>query len=143
MSKQKLKKIQIIKIILKWLVLHLLSENLTIISSAVEQKVAITIHRVSDSNQAIDMQRPLETLFDSYHLYGEDLQGTITASISCDRPMCISHGGHRRCKHKSYACMQSEDIDDDPYLLILIRGSSRSPLSILDKHINLEKEKES
>jgi hypothetical protein len=37
--------------------------------------------------------------------------------------------------------MQSEDIDDDPSLLILIRGSSRSPLSILDKHINLENEK--
>lgn len=125
------------------MVLHLLSENLAIIPSAVEQKVAIMIDRVPDSNQAVDMQWPLENLFDSYHLYGEDLQGTVAASISCDRPMCIAHGGHRRCKNKSYACMQSEDIDDDPYLLILIRGSSRSPLSILDKHINLEKEKES
>jgi hypothetical protein len=77
---------------------HLLGQGLVVIPRAIEEKVAIVIYTVPDGNQAVDMQRPLETiLVDLGDSDVEDLQGAIGSSVPWDGFECMAHGAKSRC----------------------------------------------
>ena len=70
----------------------LLGEDLAVIPGAVEEEVAIVIRGVPGGEKAVDMQRPLEAVFQVGHPDAEDLDGTMRPRVARDGSECKAHG---------------------------------------------------
>jgi hypothetical protein len=80
---------------------YILSYDLAVIPLATEENVAIVIHKVSGSHDAVDVQWPLE--FRLLDFDGVDLQAACGARM-LDGFMCSQHGTHGCCIRKK-KCM--------------------------------------
>jgi hypothetical protein len=65
------------------------SYGLAVIPSAVEKNVASRINRIPGGNQAIDVQWPMDTLFDLSNFNGENLQRAVRNSIFWGGSKCL------------------------------------------------------
>ena len=75
----------------------LLGEDLAVITGAVEEEVAIVIRGVPRGDKAVDMQRPLETVFQVGYSDVEDLHGTMRSRVARDGSGCEAHGTKTSC----------------------------------------------
>ena len=75
----------------------LLGEDLAVIPGAAEEEVAIVIRGVPGGDQAMDMQRPPEAVFQVSHPNAEDLHGTMRSRVARDGSECKAHGTKTCC----------------------------------------------
>jgi hypothetical protein len=79
---------------------YIFSKDLAVIPLAIEENIAIAIHRVSGSNHAVDVQWPHEFCLLDFDRV--ELQGGCGRSI-LDGFVCSEHGTHCRCISKQSA----------------------------------------